>query len=114
MKRKSVQRSRHGKRSKLDFYVDEDGVLDFENLCCVDVVYVYHDTTFVCMVIKISGRGFLVALVCPYEKIYYLTCFLVIVLCNKNPLSILTQVFVSYFVLLQKKVEPFHDDQHIT
>jgi len=50
-----VQRSRHGKRSKLDFYVDEDGVLDFENLCCVDVVYVYHDTTFVWSLTYLGG-----------------------------------------------------------
>ena len=28
---------------------------------------------------------------------YYVTCFLVMVFCNKCPLSILTQVFVSYF-----------------
>jgi len=36
------------------------------------------------------------------------------VFCNKSPLSILTQVFVSYFVFLQVKVVPFHVDEHIT
>ena len=39
-------------------------------------------------------------LVCPDKKIYYVTCFRVMVFCNKCPLSILTQVFVSYFCFL--------------
>ena len=42
-------------------------------------------------------------LVCPDKKIYYVTCFRVIVFCNKCPLSILTQVFVSYFCFLTSK-----------
>ena len=38
-------------------------------------------------------------LVCPDKK----TCFRVMVFCNKCPLSILTQVFVSYFCFLTSK-----------
>ena len=36
----------------------------------------------------------------PYKKIYYVTCFRVMVYCNKCLLSIFTQVFVSYFCFL--------------
>jgi len=36
------------------------------------------------------------------------------VFCNNCPLSISTQVFVSYFVFLEVQDVPFHVDEHIT
>jgi len=40
--------------------------------------------------------------------------FLVMVFCNKCPLSFLTQVFFSFLVFLRVKVVPFHVDEQIT
>jgi len=59
-------------------------------------------------------RSFVALLVCPDKKIYYVTCFLVMVFCNKWPLSILTQVFVSHFFFLQVKVVLFLAEEQTT
>ena len=49
-----------------------------------------------------------------FFKIYYVTCFRVMVFCNKCPLSITHKCLFLTFVFLQVKVVPFLADEQIT